>query len=139
MWAIMCVCHHVCHKQTRSCLSTGWMLNHCFAWVFGTVAVLVQGGGGVSAVLQSCTVALPEVQCATGGWTACLHPFSVQQKGPMAMSPKTFFLCTSVCAQGLKHASASHSGGSIDVALQTPWTVIYQGTASPQCSGTAVT
>ena len=48
MWAIMCVCHHVCHTQARSCLSTGWALNRCFAWFFGTVAVLAQGGGGVN-------------------------------------------------------------------------------------------
>ena len=47
MWAIMCVCRHVCHMQARSCLSTGWALNRCFAWFFGTVAVLAQGGGGV--------------------------------------------------------------------------------------------
>jgi hypothetical protein len=47
MWAVMCVCHHVCHTQARSCLSTGWALNRCFAWVFGTAAVLAQGGGGV--------------------------------------------------------------------------------------------
>ena len=46
MWAIMCVCHHVCHTQARSCLSTGWALNRRFAWFFGTVAVLAQGGGG---------------------------------------------------------------------------------------------
>ena len=46
MWAIMCVCHHVCHTQAQSCLSTGWALNRCFAWFFGTVAVLPQGGGG---------------------------------------------------------------------------------------------
>ena len=47
MWAIMCVCHHVCHTQAWSCVSTGWALNRCFAWFFGTVAVLAQGGGGV--------------------------------------------------------------------------------------------
>ena len=47
MWAVMCVCHHVCHTQARSCLSTGWALNRCFPWVFGTAAVLAQGGGGV--------------------------------------------------------------------------------------------
>ena len=47
MWAIMCVCHNACHMQARSCLSTGWALNRCFAWFFGTVAVLAQGGGGV--------------------------------------------------------------------------------------------
>ena len=45
MWGVMCVCHHVCHMQARSCLSTGWALNRCFAWFFGTVAVLAQGGG----------------------------------------------------------------------------------------------
>ena len=38
---------HVC-LQARSCLSTGWALNRCFAWFFGTVAVLAQGGGGVN-------------------------------------------------------------------------------------------
>ena len=48
MWAIMCVCHHVCHTQAQSCLSMGWALDRCFAWVFGTAAVLAQGGGGVS-------------------------------------------------------------------------------------------
>ena len=52
MWAIMCVCHHVCHTQARPCLSTGWALNRCFAWFFGTVAVLVQGGGGVTLFLN---------------------------------------------------------------------------------------
>ena len=46
MWAVMCVCHHVCHTQARSCRSTGWALNCCFAWVFETSAVLAQGGGG---------------------------------------------------------------------------------------------
>ena len=47
MWAVMCVCHQVCHMQAWSCLSTGWALNRCFAWFFGTVAVLAQKGGGV--------------------------------------------------------------------------------------------
>jgi hypothetical protein len=47
MWAVMCVCRHMCHTQARSCLSTGWALNRCFAWGFGTAAVLAQGGGGV--------------------------------------------------------------------------------------------
>ena len=47
MWAVMCFCCHVCHTQARSCLSTGWTLNRCFAWFFGTAAVLAQGGGGV--------------------------------------------------------------------------------------------
>ena len=45
MWAVMCVCRHVCHTQARSCLSAGWALNRCFAWGFGTAAVLAQGGG----------------------------------------------------------------------------------------------
>ena len=45
MWAVMCVCHHVCYTQARSCLSTGWALNRCFAWFFGTAVVLAQGGG----------------------------------------------------------------------------------------------
>ena len=52
MWAIMCVCHHVCHTQGRSCLSTGWALNRCFAWFFGTVAVLAQGGGGAGYLIN---------------------------------------------------------------------------------------
>ena len=47
MWAVMCVCRHVCHTQAQSSLSTGWALNRCFAWIFGTTAVLVQGVGGV--------------------------------------------------------------------------------------------
>ena len=52
MLAVMCVCHHVCHTQARSCLSTVWALNRCFAWFFGTTAVLVQGvGGGVACSL----------------------------------------------------------------------------------------
>ena len=42
MWAVMCVCRHVCYTQERSGLSTRWALNCCFAWVFGTA----QGGGG---------------------------------------------------------------------------------------------
>ena len=52
MWAVMCVCCHVCHTQAQSCLSTGWALNRCFAWGFGTAAVLAQGGGGVSCTLD---------------------------------------------------------------------------------------
>ena len=24
MWAVMCVCRHVCHMQAQSCLSTEW-------------------------------------------------------------------------------------------------------------------
>ena len=54
MWAVMCVCHHVCHAQARSCLSTGWALNRCFAWFFGTAAVLAQGGGRVVFVDVRC-------------------------------------------------------------------------------------
>ena len=34
----------VCRAQAWSCLSTGWALNRCFAWTFGTAAVLAQGG-----------------------------------------------------------------------------------------------
>ena len=45
MWAFMFVCRHVCHTQAQPCLSTGWALNRCFAWGFGIVAVLAQGGG----------------------------------------------------------------------------------------------
>ena len=44
MWAVICICRHVCYTQARSCLST--VLNHCLAWLFGTVAVLAQGGAG---------------------------------------------------------------------------------------------
>ena len=40
-FAVMCVMPHA-----RPCLSTGWALNHCFAWTFGTTAVHAQGGGG---------------------------------------------------------------------------------------------
>ena len=29
----MCVYCHVCHTQAQSCLSTGWTLNRCLAWV----------------------------------------------------------------------------------------------------------
>ena len=29
-----------------ACLSPGWALNRCFAWTFGTAAVLAQGEGG---------------------------------------------------------------------------------------------
>ena len=51
MWAVMCVCRHVCHTQAQSCLSTEWALNRCFAWVSGTAAVLAQAGGGVLKML----------------------------------------------------------------------------------------
>jgi len=44
MWGVMCVCHHVCHMQARSCLSTGWALNRCFAWISGTATVLAPEG-----------------------------------------------------------------------------------------------
>ena len=37
----------VCYTQAQSCLSTRWALNCCFAWIFGTAAVLAQGGVGV--------------------------------------------------------------------------------------------
>ena len=63
MWAVMCVYHHVCHTQARSCLSTGWALDRCFAWFCETVAVLAQGeGGGVrvmSATTPSCGTIVP--------------------------------------------------------------------------------
>ena len=45
MWAIMCVCHHVCHTQGRSCLSTGWALNRCFGFL-GPWPCLRKGGAG---------------------------------------------------------------------------------------------
>ena len=46
MWVVMCVRRHVLHTEARSCRSTGWALNSCFAWFFGTAAVLAQGGWG---------------------------------------------------------------------------------------------
>ena len=58
MWAVMCVCRHVCHTQAQSCLSTGWALNRCFAWVSGTAAVLAQGGGGGGGVRGGPKIAL---------------------------------------------------------------------------------
>ena len=42
------VCCHVCRAHARPCLSTGWALNRRFDQLFGTAAVLAQGGGGVS-------------------------------------------------------------------------------------------
>ena len=32
-------------RASTACLSTEWASNRCFAWTFGTVAVLAQGGG----------------------------------------------------------------------------------------------
>ena len=46
MWAVMCVCRHVCHTQAWSCLSTRWALNRCFAWFFGTAAGRAGEGAG---------------------------------------------------------------------------------------------
>ena len=46
MWAVMCVCHHVCHMQAWSCLSTGCALNRCFAWFLGPQPCLRKGGAG---------------------------------------------------------------------------------------------
>ena len=63
MWAVMCVRRHVCHTQAQSCLSTGWALNRCFAWVFGTAAVLAQGGGGVLYCTVYCAVLCCTVYC----------------------------------------------------------------------------
>ena len=63
MWAIMCVCHHVCHTQRRSCLSTGWALNRCFAWFFGTVAVLAQGGGGGVDMILTASGCVDKMSC----------------------------------------------------------------------------
>ena len=42
------LCCRVCGAQAPACLSTGWALNRCFAWIFRTAAVLAQGGGGVA-------------------------------------------------------------------------------------------
>ena len=54
MWAVTCICRHVCHTQAWSCLSTGLALNRCFASFFGTAAVLAQGGGrGMHIVTKS--------------------------------------------------------------------------------------
>ena len=75
MWAIMCVCHHVCHTQAGSCLSTGRALNRCFAWFFGTVAVLAQGGGGVRG--KGGRIESGEQQ---GSLNGCLH--TVHPDGP---------------------------------------------------------
>ena len=58
MWSVMCSCRHVRHMQARSCLSTGW--NRCLAWLFGTVAVFVQGGGrGTVQGTVRCNVVCP--------------------------------------------------------------------------------
>ena len=46
MGAVTCVCRDVFRTQSQYCLSTGWALNRCFAKVFGTAAVLVQGAQG---------------------------------------------------------------------------------------------
>ena len=48
-------CYRVCRSQARACLSTGWALNHCVAWIFWTEAVLMQGGGGHRSAAGPCT------------------------------------------------------------------------------------
>ena len=73
MWAITCVCRHVCHMQAQSCLSTGWALNCCFAWFFETPAVLAQRGGGAQALSESVSV----LHCAT--WNSKVSPHSLGQ------------------------------------------------------------
>ena len=53
-WANGLPCHPPPHKaiffppraHARARLSTGWALNRCFAWTFGTATVLAQGGWG---------------------------------------------------------------------------------------------
>ena len=40
------VCCHGCGAHARPCLSTGCALNGRFDLIFGTAAVLAQGGGG---------------------------------------------------------------------------------------------
>ena len=40
------VCCHMCRVHARPCLSTGLALNRRFDLIFGTAAVLAQGGGG---------------------------------------------------------------------------------------------
>ena len=44
------LCCRVCRARAWACLSTGWALNRCFAWPFGTAAVLAQRGGVPTAV-----------------------------------------------------------------------------------------
>ena len=56
MWDVACalchalckvckvLCYHMSPVQTRPCLSTRWALNCCFAWTFGSTAMLPQGG-----------------------------------------------------------------------------------------------
>ena len=48
---------HMCHAQAQACPSMGWAMGRCFAWTFGTVAVLVQGerGGGGNELFFRCT------------------------------------------------------------------------------------
>ena len=40
----------LCRAQAQPFVSVGWALSCCFAWTFGTAAVLVQGEGGIRAV-----------------------------------------------------------------------------------------
>ena len=45
MWLSRIVlCPRMCRVQAQDCLSTGWVLNRCFAWTFRTAGV--QGGRG---------------------------------------------------------------------------------------------
>ena len=91
MWAVMCVCHHVCRTQARSCLSTGWALNRCFAWFFGTAAVLAQGGGrGMWKALEKGYLEHPGSACCSDGMLeifvlfgrCCLLPAFVNRQSP---------------------------------------------------------
>ena len=40
----VCECFATCLVRMHG-LSTGWALNRCFAWTFGTVTLLARGGG----------------------------------------------------------------------------------------------
>ena len=40
---VLCRCR-VCRMHPRACPSTGWALNRCLAWTFGTAAVGEVGG-----------------------------------------------------------------------------------------------
>ena len=108
MWAVMCVCRHVCHTQARSCLSTGWALNRCFAWGFGTVAVLAQGGGGVPCIPSSSYVA-SEAPFASTVLLSCLCHCSLQWGAPM---PPTSFRRLAVAVIGIFMALAAVGAGA---------------------------
>ena len=53
-------CCHVCCAHARSCLSTGWALNRRFDLIFGTAAVLAQGGGVRCLQVLEIDLGLPE-------------------------------------------------------------------------------